>query len=68
MLYGGGKDGGHGGSNPFNAAIIDIIVAEIQTVPGEDRCVLLLGHDAPMREMFQVNYVLTISGRNLTFA
>lgn len=59
MLYGGGKGASHG-TNSFNAAVIDTIVAEIQSVPGEDRCVLLLGYEAPMREMFQVcSVVLT---------
>ncbi|KZP30812.1 P-loop containing nucleoside triphosphate hydrolase protein [Athelia psychrophila] len=55
MLYGGGGGGGSGsgGGNSFNAAVIDTIVAEIQSVPGEDRCVLLLGYEGKMREMFQ---------------
>ena len=29
----------------YKVAIIDTLVAEIQSTPGEDRCVLLLGYD-----------------------
>ncbi|KAJ3507974.1 hypothetical protein NLJ89_g6011 [Agrocybe chaxingu] len=55
MLYGGGgKDGsGLSNSNQFKTAVIDTIVAEVQNVPGEDRCVLLLGYKDQMLEMFQ---------------
>lgn len=35
--------------------MIDTIVAEIQSVPGEDRCVLMCGYEPQMREMFQVS-------------
>ena len=52
MLY----DGASGsGSNSFKTTVIDTIVAEIQSVPGEDRCVLLLGYRDQMMDMFQVN-------------
>ena len=57
MLYGsGGKnaDGGGNSSNQFKTSVIDTIVAEVQNVPGEDRCVLLLGYTDQMIEMFQV--------------
>ena len=58
MLYGGGiNDGNSGsgsGSNQFKTSVIDTIVAEVQNVPGEDRCVLLLGYKDQMIEMFQV--------------
>ncbi|EIW77517.1 P-loop containing nucleoside triphosphate hydrolase protein [Coniophora puteana RWD-64-598 SS2] len=37
----------------FKTAVIDTMVAEIQSVPGEDRCVLLLGYKEQMEEMFQ---------------
>ncbi|KAL5421066.1 hypothetical protein PMIN04_005913 [Paraphaeosphaeria minitans] len=37
----------------FKAAVIDTIVAEVQSVPGEDRCVLLLGYKDQMEEMFR---------------
>jgi len=55
MLYGGGTDSGSGGSsNQFKTTVIDTIVAEVQSVPGEDRCVLLLGYRDQMQDMFQV--------------
>ncbi|KJA27918.1 hypothetical protein HYPSUDRAFT_51406 [Hypholoma sublateritium FD-334 SS-4] len=34
-------------------SVIDTIVAEVQNVPGEDRCVLMLGYKDQMIEMFQ---------------
>ncbi|KAJ6515608.1 P-loop containing nucleoside triphosphate hydrolase protein [Mycena sanguinolenta] len=52
MLYSG--SGGVGSQNdPYKTAVIDTIVAEIQSVPGEDRCVLMLGYESQMMEMFQ---------------
>ncbi|KAE8380077.1 P-loop containing nucleoside triphosphate hydrolase protein [Aspergillus bertholletiae] len=60
-LFGGGtkdKTGSH--TNQFKTAVIDTIVAEVQSTPGEDRCVLLLGYKEQMEEMFQnVNPGLT---------
>ncbi|UPL02680.1 hypothetical protein LCI18_013614 [Fusarium solani-melongenae] len=50
-LYGGGKK--TSGTDIFRTAVVDTIVAEIQSVPGEDRCVLLLGYKDQMEEMFQ---------------
>jgi len=50
MLY--SKNSGH--QDSFKTTVIDTIVAEIQSVPGEDRCVLLLGYKEQMEEMFQV--------------
>lgn len=52
-LYGGGGDGGRWYSDPFKTAVIDTIVAEVQSTPGEDRCVLLLGYKDQMEHMFQ---------------
>lgn len=53
MLYAG--SGAPGGSaDTYKTAVIDTIVAEVQSVPGEDRCVLLLGYKDQMEEMFQV--------------
>src|SRR2546423_6359259 len=53
-LYGGGKGDGAGGqADPYKMAIIDTIVAEVQSTPGEDRCVLLLGYKDQMEDMFQ---------------
>jgi AAA+ superfamily predicted ATPase len=47
-LYGGG-----GMSDPYRSAVIDTIVAEVQSVPGDDRCVLLCGYQDQMEDMFQ---------------
>ena len=52
MLYNGGATGQQ--SDPYKTAVIDTIVAEVQSTLGEDRCVLLLGYEKEMREMFQV--------------
>ncbi|KAI0050262.1 P-loop containing nucleoside triphosphate hydrolase protein [Auriscalpium vulgare] len=52
MLY-GGKSAGSGNTDSFKTAVIDTMVAEIQSVPGEDRCVLLLGYEKEIRDMFQ---------------
>jgi hypothetical protein len=54
MLYGGGGEGSGGNNNQFKTSVIDTIVAEVQSVPGDDRCVLLLGYKEQMLEMFQV--------------
>ena len=42
-----------GGGDVFRTACIDTLVAGIQNVPGEDRCVILLGYTDDMEEMFQ---------------
>ena len=63
MLY--SKDA----TDSYKTSIIDTMVAEIQSVPGEDRCVLLLGYKDQMEEMFQVTvsfYVELCSYPNLT--
>lgn len=52
MFYGGASGNSH--SDQFRTAAVDTIVAEIQSVPGEDRCVLLLGYKNQIEEMFQV--------------
>ncbi|KAH7390934.1 P-loop containing nucleoside triphosphate hydrolase protein [Phaeosphaeria sp. MPI-PUGE-AT-0046c] len=39
--------------DPYKVAVIDTIVAEVQSTPGEDRCVLLLGYKDEMEEMFR---------------
>lgn len=55
----GGSEG-TGGADMYKTSVIDTMVAEIQSVPGEDRCVLLLGYADQMMEMFQnVNPGLT---------
>jgi AAA lid domain len=40
-------------SDPYKTAVIDTLVAEVQSVPGDDRCVLLLGYKDQMEKMFQ---------------
>ncbi|OJA15475.1 hypothetical protein AZE42_06349 [Rhizopogon vesiculosus] len=49
MLY--SKNGGN--QDPYKTAVIDTMVAEIQNVPGDDRCVLLLGYKEQMEDMFK---------------
>eukprot|EP00775_Hariotina_reticulata_P004272 gene4272-4525_t len=46
----------HAGSkykDPYKEAVIDTIVAKVQGVPGDDRCVLLLGYPHQMEEMMR---------------
>lgn len=50
-LYGGGN--ANSKADPFKTAVVDTIVAEVQNTPGDDRCVLLLGYQEQMTEMFQ---------------
>ncbi len=52
MLY-TGSDGGGNRSDSFKTGVIDTIVAEVQSVLGEDRCVLLLGYRDKMETMFR---------------
>lgn len=52
MLY-SGAGGSNNPADPFKTAVIDTIVAEVQSVPGEDRCVLLLGYKEQITTMFQ---------------
>lgn len=48
-----GLYGGQGPADPYKSGVIDTIVAEVQSVPGDDRCVLLLGYKEQMDTMFQ---------------
>jgi hypothetical protein len=58
-LYGGGTARATGGDT-YRTAVIDTIVAEVQSTPGDDRCVLLLGYKDQLEDMFQnVNPGLT---------
>lgn len=52
-LYGGKASTGGGHSNSFKDDVIDTIVANVHSTPGDDRCVLLLGYRDQMEEMFQ---------------
>ncbi|KAI0841013.1 P-loop containing nucleoside triphosphate hydrolase protein [Hypoxylon sp. FL0890] len=59
MLASGTSDSG-GTSDPYKTAVVDTIVAEVQSTALEDRCVLLLGYKEQMEDMFQkVNPGLT---------
>lgn len=54
-LHGGGSKlaggGIGGGTDMYKTAVIDTLVAEVQNVPGEDRCVLMLGYREQMVEL-----------------
>ena len=52
MLKGNTK-GESSGVDMYKTAVIDTLVAEVQSVPGEDRCVLLLGYTDEMTDLFQ---------------
>ncbi|TVY43119.1 NFX1-type zinc finger-containing protein [Lachnellula subtilissima] len=59
-MLGSSKGEKGNGGDIYKTAVIDTIVAEVQGVPGDDRCVLLLGYEEEMKEMFQnVNQGLT---------
>lgn len=59
-LYGGSSTGTRGQTDIFRTAVIDTLVGMVQSVPGDDRCVLLLGYRAEMERMLQnVNPGLT---------
>ncbi|KAI5926524.1 P-loop containing nucleoside triphosphate hydrolase protein [Camillea tinctor] len=48
-----GAKGTHGITDPFKTAVLDTIVAKVDSKAGDDRCVLLLGYKDKMEEMFQ---------------
>jgi hypothetical protein len=50
MLYSGKSEGQ---SQAYKTAVIDTLVAEVQGVPGDDRCILLLGYEEELKEMFR---------------
>ena len=52
MLSAGSKGGVQAG-DIYRKAVVDTMVAEIQSTPGEDRCVLLLGYRDEMTEMLR---------------
>lgn len=51
--YGLHAGGAHGSTDIYKMAVIDTIVAQVQSIPGDDRCVLLLGYADQMEQMFQ---------------
>jgi len=53
ILAGSSSSSGQGWSDPYRTAVIDTVVAGVQSTLGEDRCVLLLGYKKQMEEMFQ---------------
>lgn len=40
-------------ADPFKTTVVDTFVPEVQSVPGDDRCVLLLGYKDAMEGMLQ---------------
>jgi len=52
MLYSGAA-GLSNSSDPYGSAVVDTIIAEVQSTLGEDRCILLLGYKEKLEEMFQ---------------
>jgi SpoVK/Ycf46/Vps4 family AAA+-type ATPase len=44
---------GNASMDPYRTAVADTIVSIVQNVPGEDRCVYLLGYKDQMDELFQ---------------
>ncbi|OTB00030.1 hypothetical protein M426DRAFT_15846 [Hypoxylon sp. CI-4A] len=59
-MLGSGLSNTGGASDPYKTAVVDTIVAEVQSTALEDRCVLLLGYKDKMEDMFQkVNPGLT---------
>ncbi|KAG2354583.1 P-loop containing nucleoside triphosphate hydrolase protein [Suillus spraguei] len=42
-----------GAQDPYKTGVIDTMVAEIQNVPADDRCILLLGYKEQMEDMFK---------------
>ena len=44
---------GNSRADAFKSSVIDTIVAEVQSTPGENRCVLLLGYREQMEKMFR---------------
>ncbi|KAA8896388.1 ATPases of the AAA+ class [Sphaerosporella brunnea] len=53
MLYPGYNGQTVTDADIYKVAVVDTLVAEVQSTPGEDRCVLLLGYEEEMRRMFQ---------------
>ncbi|KAI9729943.1 MAG: hypothetical protein M1834_006140 [Cirrosporium novae-zelandiae] len=52
-MLSGGFGGDKNQGDPYKTAVIDTIVAEVQSVAGDDQCVLLLGYRDQMENMFQ---------------
>ncbi|OJI99392.1 hypothetical protein ASPVEDRAFT_81003 [Aspergillus versicolor CBS 583.65] len=50
---GGSRNAGGFQTDPYKTAVVDAVVAEVQSNPGDDRCVLLLGYQDQVADMFQ---------------
>jgi hypothetical protein len=48
-----GSSNSSNSQDSYRAAVIDTIVAEVQGSAGEDRCILLVGYERQMRELFR---------------
>ncbi|KAH0556354.1 hypothetical protein GP486_005724 [Trichoglossum hirsutum] len=53
MLYPGKRCGDRRKPDQYRTAVIDTLVAEVQNIPGEDRCVILMGYTEPVQEMLR---------------
>ncbi|THC86985.1 hypothetical protein EYZ11_013569 [Aspergillus tanneri] len=53
-LFAAGTSDGTGAKyDQYRSAVVDTIVADVQSTPGDDQCVLLLGYKDQMEQMFQ---------------
>ncbi|CZR60723.1 uncharacterized protein PAC_10619 [Phialocephala subalpina] len=43
----------HSQGSSYGTSVIDTIVAEVQGIPGDDRCIILVGYEDRLKEMFQ---------------
>lgn len=60
MLCSNLGDGPSTSADPYRTAVVDTIVSEVHSAPGEDRAVLLLGYEEQMKDMLhKVNPGLT---------
>ncbi|KAF8419087.1 cbxX protein [Tirmania nivea] len=52
MLYNGSTAKQADKQDQYRAAVIDTLVADVQSVPGDNRCVLMIGYEDKMNDMF----------------
>ncbi|CAG8956431.1 hypothetical protein HYFRA_00003815 [Hymenoscyphus fraxineus] len=52
MLFTGTRNESDG-ADSYRLGVIDTIVARVQNIPGEDRCVILMGYTEPMMDMLR---------------
>lgn len=53
--YGLHSDNDQSQQDTYKKAVLDTLVAEVQGVAGDDRCILLLGYEDKVRDMFQAS-------------